>query len=95
MYSFLATMRLRDGGLFVGPKRRTLFAKGVRMDKRAVKDALRPLSGYWSRPSDSDHKPGSPIQADVPVMGFMEFKTKARKLLAEAGLLVSQGSADD
>jgi hypothetical protein len=51
---------------------------------------LKPLAGYWSRPSDSDHKPGSHIQADVPVMGFSEFKMKARRLLTDAGLLVSQ-----
>ena len=58
--------------------------------KSAIKEALKPLAGYWSRPSDSDHKPGSHIQADVPVMGFSEFKMKARRLLTDAGLLVSQ-----
>ncbi len=97
MYCFLSTLRIHESSagrsLVVGPKRRVLFGRGVLLrgrGKSAIKEALKPLAGYWSRPSDSDHKPGSHIQADVPVMGFSEFKMKARRLLTDAGLLVSQ-----
>jgi len=79
VYCFLSTLRIHESSagrsLVVGPKRRVLFGRGVLLrgrGKSAIKEALKPLAGYWSRPSDSDHKPGSHIQADVPVMGFLK-----------------------
>jgi hypothetical protein len=76
----------------VGPKRRVVFRSGVTMDKSAIKRALQPLAGYWSKPSEGDHEPGAKVQPGVSVMGMHEFKTKARRLLVDAGLLVSKAA---
>jgi hypothetical protein len=57
-------------------------------NKAAVKRALQPLAGYWSKPSEDGHTPGAPIQKDVPVMSSYEFRVKARALLKAAGLLI-------
>ena len=97
MYCYLSTLRLNNGALLVGPKRRVVFANGVHSkDYRSnggsatryeVKRALAPLSGYWSKPSEADHVSGAPVQKDVPVMSFYEFRLKAKRLLTDAGLL--------
>jgi hypothetical protein len=89
MFNYLATLRLNNGALLVGPKRRVVFGSGIRNASRnEVKAALRPLSGYWSKPSEDGHTPGSSVQKDVPVMSFYEFRMKSKQLLRNAGLLI-------
>jgi len=93
MYNYLATLRLQDGDgghtLTVGPMRRVVFKNAIfGCNKGAVKRALRPLSGYWSKPSEDGHKPGEPVQKDVKIMSFYEFRMKAKQLLRDAGLLI-------
>jgi hypothetical protein len=87
---------LNNGALMVGPKRRVVFGSGVqgrRLDgsvvtRNEIKAALLPLAGYWSKPSEEGHTPGSLVQKDVPVMSFYEFRMKSKQLLRNAGLLI-------
>jgi hypothetical protein len=110
-WSILPNAHLVSGGLpitlTVGPKRRVVFKNAIgdqtarssaeanSLSKSRIKSALKPLAGYWSKPSESDHVPGAMVQPNVPVMSFHEFKTKARRLLAEAGLLVPKAEEGD
>jgi hypothetical protein len=95
LFNYLATLRLNRGALMVGPKRRVVFSSGMRQKKldgsevtrNDLKAALRPLSGYWSKPSEEGHRPGAPVQKDVPVMSAYEFRLRAKRLLMNAGLL--------
>ena len=85
MYNYLATLRLQDGDhghtLTVGPMRRVVFKNAIfGCNKAAVKRALRPLTGYWSKPSEDGHTPGSAVQKGVRVMSFYEFRLKAKQL---------------
>lgn len=95
MYSYLPTLRLNAGALMVGPKRRVVFRSGVKMDKLAIKRALEPLAGYWSKPTEGDHVPDAKVQPGVSVMSMHEFKTKARRLLVDAGLLEPRAAAEE
>ena len=93
MYNYLATLRLQDGDhghtLTVGPMRRVVFKNAIfGCNKAAVKRALRPLTGYWSKPSEDGHTPGSAVQKGVRVMSFYEFRLKAKQLLRDADLLI-------
>ena len=96
MFSYLATLRLNNGALMVGPKRRVVFGSGMRQKKldgsdvtrNDVKAALRPLAGYWSKPSEEGHTPGAPVQKGVRVMSFYEFRMKSKQLLRDADLLI-------
>lgn len=95
-FDYLKTLRLNNGALMVGPKRRVVFGSGVqgkRLDgsvvtRNDVKAALQPLAGYWSKPSEDGHTPGSPVQKGVRVMSFYEFRMKSKQLLRDAGLLI-------
>jgi hypothetical protein len=95
MFNFLNTLRIHQSpegiALVVGPKRRVVFGRGILLlggGKKGIKTVLRPLEGYWSKPTDSDDVPGRPEQRDVAQMGFSEFRQKARRLLADSGHLV-------
>lgn len=95
MFNYLSTLRLQDsngtGGhtLTVGPKRRVVFKNAIfGCNKGAVKRALRPLAGYWSKPSEDGHAPGAPVQKGMKVMSMQEFRLKARQLLKDADLLI-------
>lgn len=90
MFNFLATLRLNQRTLMVGPKRRVVFtamwmktATGENVTKRDVKRALAPLKSFWSKPEENEPR----TQPDVPVMSYREFRNNARILLTDAGLL--------
>ena len=111
MYNYLSTLRLHDGSggrtLTVGPKRRVVFKNSIYdthatssaeangLSKTAIKRALEPLAGYWSKPTEGDHVPGAKVQPGVSVMSMHEFKTKARRLLVDAGLLEPRAAAEE
>ena len=98
MYNFLATLRLLDSGrtLVVGPNRRTVFKERiVHPDRRSdlrrdeLKRVLSPLRQYWGcdeagKGLDRQRDP------DRPLMTFHAFKLAAKRLLADAGMLLDK-----
>ncbi len=96
MYNFLATLRLLDNGgtLAVGPNRRVVFKDRIPNGRRdEVKRVLSPLRQYWGcdeagKGLDRERDP------DRPLMTFHAFKLAAKRLLADAGMLLDRTAED-
>jgi hypothetical protein len=104
MYHYLNTLRLLDSGatLAVGPNRRVVFRARIispsshryaDMRKDELKRVLSPLRRYWGcdeagKGLDRERDP------DRPLMTFTAFKLAAKRLLADAGMLLDRTAED-
>jgi hypothetical protein len=103
MYQYLSTLRLHDGDggqtLTVGPKRRVVFKSKLlghdgnrytSLRKDQVKRVLSPLKQWWGEDDPAKLK----RDPDKPFMSMMMFRTAAKRLLTDAGMLRGTSTED-
>jgi hypothetical protein len=103
-YSYLATLRLIDNGLTlaVGPRRRVVFKNRITsppghryadLRKDEIKRVLSPLKAYWGE-DDAARFRDRVRDPERPMMTFLSFKTAAKVLLTDAGMLLDKPTED-
>lgn len=103
-YSYLSTLRLLDNGstLAVGPNRRVVFRQRITrplghqdspVRKDEIKYVLSPLRSFWGE-DDVEKLRGRERNPDRPLMTFLQFKTAAKRLLTDAGMLRTAETKD-